>query len=536
MVALNASDKLLFSLAYRRPTLVQRRFALAVAALQFFACGIVAPFAATPLPRIDSFIPVVLAIIFVVQLITALLLFAQSLAINSRSLFILANGYLFAALIVIPHALTFPGAFAPKGLLGAGVQTSAWLNVSWHFGFLVSIACYAWTKDDERRDGETRPLAPSALYWSLTLVIGLVCALTWGAIAGDKVLPRLFLDDFTITSGARYVTGSILVTSVLLLLLMWSRWTSILDLWIMVAICMVISEFTLVTFVGTARFELVTYVVRTLAMAVSAVVLTVLLSEMIRLYVELSHANTVLEQERTSKLMTIEGAMSSIAHEVSQPLTGVVMNTRAARRWLQRDPPEFDKVTQCLSVAEQASFHASEIIGNIRKLFAVTDQEVEPIDANKLALGARDILRGALNDHGVTCDMELASELPLIMGHKGQLQQVILNLIHNAIDAMAHIEVDRRMLKVRTDAHGGKAIIIEVKDSGEGIKPENLDGIFHAFVTTKAKGTGLGLAISRRIVERHGGQLTAQSDGDNGALFQVILPVEPSALGDRRVE
>jgi signal transduction histidine kinase len=115
------------------------------------------------------------------------------------------------------------------------------------------------------------------------------------------------------------------------------------------------------------------------------------------------------------------------------------------------------------------------------------------------------------------------------MGHKGQLQQVILNLIHNAIDAMAHIEVNRRMLKVRTDAHGGKTIIIEVKDSGEGIKPENLDGIFHAFVTTKAKGTGLGLAISRRIVERHGGQLTAQSDGENGALFQVILPVEPSS-------
>jgi signal transduction histidine kinase len=145
-------------------------------------------------------------------------------------------------------------------------------------------------------------------------------------------------------------------------------------------------------------------------MAVSAVVLAVLLSEMIRLYVELSHANTVLEQERTSKLMTIEGAMSSIAHEVSQPLTGVVMNTRAARRWLQRDPPELDKVTQCLSVAEQASFHASEIIGNIRKLFAVADQEVELIDANKLALGARDILRGALNDYGVACDMELAFE------------------------------------------------------------------------------------------------------------------------------
>jgi hypothetical protein len=100
------------------------------------ACGVVAPFAATPLPRIDSFIPVILAIIFVADLVTAVLLLSQ---LAARALLVLANGYLFSALIVIPHALTFPGAFAPEGLLGAGVQSSGWLNVFWHFGFLKAI-------------------------------------------------------------------------------------------------------------------------------------------------------------------------------------------------------------------------------------------------------------------------------------------------------------------------------------------------------------------------------------------------------------
>jgi signal transduction histidine kinase len=122
------------------------------------------------------------------------------------------------------------------------------------------------------------------------------------------------------------------------------------------------------------------------------------------------------------------------------------------------------------------------------------------------------------------------------MGHKGQLQEVILNLVHNAIDAMAPVEVGRRTLKLRTKTDGAKVIIIEVQDSGEGIKPDRLHSIFDAFVTTKSSGTGLGLAICTRIIEQHGGRLTAESDGKNGATFQIILPVEPSAMGTDRVE
>jgi signal transduction histidine kinase len=131
-----------------------------------------------------------------------------------------------------------------------------------------------------------------------------------------------------------------------------------------------------------------------------------------------------------------------------------------------------------------------------------------------------------LRDHGVAAYPELMAELPLIKGHRGQLQQVIFNLIKNAVGAMAITTDRRRVLHVRMELRGRQAIAVAIKDPGPGIDPNKLDEIFRAFVTTKPRGTGLGLAICRMIVEHHGGQLTALSDGKSGALFQFVLPIE----------
>jgi len=284
-----------------------------------------------------------------------------------------------------------------------------------------------------------------------------------------------------------------------------------------------------------SRFYLGWYVSRGLAVAVSTVVLIALISESMRLYAELSRANALLERERTNKLMTIDAAMSSIAHEVKQPLAIITASVAAARKWLGRAPPNLGEATQLLSDAERSSLHAGEIVENVRKMFVDTGHERQPIDANKLVLEALHILRGELTEYNVT-DIALASELRPVMGHKGQLQEVILNLVHNAVDAMAPVEVDRRTLKLTTKTDGTKVIIIEVEDSGEGIKPERLSSIFDAFVTTKSGGTGLGLAICTRIIEQHGGRLTAKSDGKNGAIFKIVLPIEPPAMGTHRVD
>jgi signal transduction histidine kinase len=146
-----------------------------------------------------------------------------------------------------------------------------------------------------------------------------------------------------------------------------------------------------------------------------------------------------------------------------------------------------------------------------------------------LTFDALQSLHGELDNHGVKTGVELASGLPPVIGHRVQLQEVILNLVHNAIDAMAPIKVDHRTLRVRTKSDGDKAVMIEVEDSGQGIEPQRLGRIFEPFVTTKLDGSGLGLAICSRIIERHGGELTASSDGKNGALFRIVLPVEPTA-------
>ena len=263
-----------------------------------------------------------------------------------------------------------------------------------------------------------------------------------------------------------------------------------------------------------------------LVVALSAYVLAALFSERRESETHLARSNMALELERKNRLMNVQAATSSIAHEVRQPLTAITARAAAARRWLERVPPEVGRVKRLLDDIEHAGLRASEVLTNVRRLFQDADHGQQPIDVNHMTLETLQILNRELNDHGVKTDVELASELPLVMGHKVQLQEVISNLVNNAIDAMAPIKVERRTLKVRTKPEGAKAVIIEVEDSGHGIEPERLGNIFEAFVTTKPKGTGLGLAICSTIIEHHGGQLTASSDGKNGALFKIVLPVE----------
>lgn len=300
------------------PTLRQQRMALVVVVLQLVTCAVVAPFPAH-LPQMDSFVPVVLAIIFVADLITAVLLFSQTSVVASRGVLTLANGYLFSALIVIPHALTFPGSFAPKGLLGAGVQSSGWLNVFWHFGFLGAVAGYAFLKGGERRQGPVPTSTLAAFFWSLAFQISVVCALTWAVTAGNRFMPRLFFDDLSNAPGVHYAAGMLVLMSVLVLLLLWARRTSVLDLWLLAAISMLISEMTLVTFGMTARFYLGWYVSRTLAVAVSTVVMIALLAEAMRLHVEVSKANILLRRERDHTNLLI----SELDHQVKNVLASV---------------------------------------------------------------------------------------------------------------------------------------------------------------------------------------------------------------------
>ena len=240
-----------------------------------------------------------------------------------------------------------------------------------------------------------------------------------------------------------------------------------------------------------------------------------------------------LERERENKLMNVEAIIASIAHEVRQPLTAITTNAAAARRFFGRTPLDIDEIRGALDRVISNSHRASDVFDGIRALFGKVGQGRQSVDLNAITCEALQSVRAELSEHGVVTETNLAPALPNIDGHKGQLHEVIINLVYNAIDAMNTTADRNKLLRIRTQLHDGDAIIVAVEDSGPGIDPQRLDDIFDAFFTTKTKGMGLGLAICRRIIESHGGHLTARSDGKTGAQFQFVLPIDPQSRLNR---
>jgi len=271
------------------------------------------------MPRIDGFIPAILAIVFVADLCTAVLLFGQSSLMKSWALFVLANGYLFSALIVIPHALTFPGAFAPQGLFGAGAQSSAWLNVFWNIGFIAAVGGFVLLKNSDHRNDAVPASTLSALFCSMAVQIVLIGALTWAVTVGDWFMPHMFSDDVHYTPLVHYAAGTVVLLGVVVLLLMWIRLTSVLDLWVFVALCMLITEKTLVLLGMTTRFSLGWYVSRALAVGVSIAVLVALLSELGKLHATRRALNAEPRSQPLRRRMPGDPAESARASSASKP-------------------------------------------------------------------------------------------------------------------------------------------------------------------------------------------------------------------------
>jgi signal transduction histidine kinase len=242
----------------------------------------------------------------------------------------------------------------------------------------------------------------------------------------------------------------------------------------------------------------------------------------------LRHSATELRRERNNKLMNLEAMAASIAHEVRQPLASIASNGGAALRFLARTPPNLDEVHSAVRRMVRDSYRASEVFDNIRALFGKPGLEREQIDMNELLLGVLQALSEELASRHVRTETVLASPLPPVAGHRGQLQEVFINLVRNATEAMDAVGDDRRLLKVRAERHEDGAVAVLVEDSGPGIDPKQSDRIFEAFVTTKPGGTGLGLALCRMIIERHEGRLSMTPAHPHGCVFRAVLPAGSS--------
>ena len=236
----------------------------------------------------------------------------------------------------------------------------------------------------------------------------------------------------------------------------------------------------------------------------------------------LHHAQA--ELAHVTRVATLGELTASIAHEISQPLAAVVSDANACLHWLAAQ--NLEEARQCAEFVIADGHRAGDIISRIRALVKKAPSRKDWVDVNATILEVIALARSEVTSHGVSLQTRLGDDVPLILGDRIQLQQVILNLMINAIEAMSGISDAPRELIVGSAKDASPRVLVAVRDSGPGLNPGSLDRLFHAFYTTKPQGMGMGLAISRSIVEAHGGRLWATANVPHGAVFQFTLPIE----------
>ncbi|MCM3903356.1 MAG: PAS domain S-box protein [Pyrinomonadaceae bacterium] len=229
---------------------------------------------------------------------------------------------------------------------------------------------------------------------------------------------------------------------------------------------------------------------------------------------------------RVNRVMLVGEMTASVAHEVNQPIAAAVTNAGACLRWLAAQPPDMEKARQALDRIVRDGSRAAEVIRRVRNLVKKVPPQTDFFDINEAILEVIALTQGELQRHPVELRTDLSSDVPLVPADRVQLQQVILNLIRNALDAMSEVGDRPHELALSSGRSDPNDVFVEVRDSGPGLDPANLNRLFDSFYSTKPDGMGMGLSISRSIVEAHGGRLWAMPNEPQGAVFRFTLPVE----------
>jgi signal transduction histidine kinase len=557
------------SLANLPATAEQRRVVFVIAVLLTMGLVGVMAFAAEPMPRIDGFIPALQSVIFINDLITALLLFSQYSIAPSRALLVLACSYLFTALVVVAHLLTFPGAFAPAGLLGAGPQSTAWLYYIWHVAAPVGVLAYASLKDAGDRN-KLKQESRSAAWWSAIIVLALVCALTWLVTQQDRFLPAIMAADGVRAYGALWQALGLLVqlTAAAAIAVLWSRRRSVLDYWLLLVVFAVMIELTCTALFGSARFTLGWYAGRIYSLIVSVAVLVLLLKEIDLLYARLAHSTTeIIHRERalreakqradlaldelretqanliqSEKLASLGQLVAGVAHEINTPvgnaLTTATVLSDEVRNFgdmaLTGQVPRA-RLMQFVERMKEGSHllssnltRAADLVNSFKQVTAdQVSSERRKIDMATWTHGLLTSLRPAARKTGHEVTVHCQPGL-MVDTYPGALAQVLSNLFMNAIvHAYAPGAAGQLRLTI-TEAKRG-SIRITFADDGKGMSPQIQSKVFDPFfTTTRNRGSaGLGLHIVYNLVTRTlKGSIEIASRPGAGTTFTITLPVK----------
>jgi signal transduction histidine kinase len=501
-----------------------RAVAAGVVVVMLAVSAFVAPFVNRQVGRIDSFLPVVQTVMSAADLLTATLLFAQYSVQPHRALLAVAGGYIFAGSFAFLQTLSFPGSYAPNGLVGDVHNTPAWFFVLWYTTFPLSILAYALLKD---RGKTSRVSTTASIAITLTCVFGTIALLSWLAIYQTKHLPKFFTTGLMLqTPLSNQFNVGLSLLGCLVLLVLFVRRRTVLDLWLMVTLFAALPNFLVATFAGSARFSIGWYTARGFALIASCLLLSVLVIEMTVLYSRLASALVMQRRERANRFASIDAATAAIAHEIRSPLGSITINANTAQQELAAQPLRLDEINAILTDIEKDSLRVNETITSVRGLFKDAVDQPAMISIEGVARQVLRLLQHELQFNEILVATEFRVEAPLVHADPVQLQQVILNLFKNAIEAMASTPPNGRRMNIGTRFDERNLfVLLSVQDTGTGVPSQDQDRVFEAFFTTKLAGMGLGLAICRTIIERYGGRLALAKSSPQGSTFEIALPV-----------
>jgi signal transduction histidine kinase len=504
----------------------QRKAALSVALLSLAIAVAPLPFGNPQLPQSSAFILVVATITFVVDLVTATLLFAQFLIFGSVALAALATGYVVTGLIMLPYALTFPGAFSSSGLLGASLDSPVWIFLCWHALPATTTIGYVALK----RSSSTLALPPRLLrrvvFGCVLAAIALVCGLTWLVTAEHRLLPAIMLNMSRGGPAWHTAAAFLLAYDLVAFSILWRSQGSVLDLWLLVQSWSWLLECILLNFAVT-RFDLLYYAARIFWVTSSGLVMLVLISQLSILNTRLVLSTMAQRRSRDEHIATLEVFSTAMAHELRQPLTAATAVVGAAANWLEKAPPDVNRAQNCLGEVVSALDCLSQTIEAVQGMFR-RDEKVDRkrFDINELLREIVALLRRDIEGLQIGVQFDLDVRIPVIQAYRAQIGLVVLNLVKNSADALSHVLDRPRVLLITSQLHDAEEVKVAIVDSGAGLDPESAERIFDVFYTNKPDGMGMGLFISRLIIRAHGGRLwAAPNETGPGAVFAFTLPL-----------